>query len=299
MKLEKFDFFYFAGLIISVIYMIWDIFFGVLSFNISFLIFFWVINFLAGFGLILNIAIGFLIIFNAIKDKISKKGTYFLIGSQISISVLFVIYAILRLFSSFTGRGGLSMMGIWGESYVWLDNIIFIYGIGSLLINLYIIPIIKEEFESAVNQKRIFKWKKTARDVGREIKKKYFSIRTKHAKAQVQDQMTAKEVLNLWQNKFAVYFLIPSAIAAFVFTPIAFILSIYWLKIFILEDTEIKIYENIALLISMIFIGVIAIFSRFLDIDFYSALLDYIWTVNIFYLLGIIVASIILLKTIL
>ena len=299
MKLEKFDFFYFAGLIISVIYMIWDIFFGVLSFNISFLIFFWVINFLAGFGLILNIAIGFLIIFNAIKDKISKKGTYFLIGSQISISVLFVIYAILRLFSSFTGRGGLSMMGIWGESYVWLDNIIFIYGIGSLLINLYIIPIIKEEFESAVNQKRIFKWKKTARDVGREIKKKYFSIRTKHAKAQVQDQMTAKEVLNLWQNKFAVYFLIPSAIAAFVFTPIAFILSIYWLKIFILEDAEIKIYENIALLISMIFIGVIAIFSRFLDIDFYSALLDYIWTVNIFYLLGIIVASIILLKTIL
>ena len=299
MKLEKFDFFYFAGLIISAIYMIWDIFFGVLSFNISFLIFFWVINFLAGFGLILNIAIGFLIIFNAIKDKISKKGTYFLIGSQISISVLFIIYAILRLFSSFTGRGGLSMMGIWGESYVWLDNIIFIYGIGSLLINLYIIPIIKEEFESAVNQKRIFKWKKTARDVGREIKKKYFSIRTKHAKAQVQDQMTAKEVLNLWQNKFAVYFLIPSAIAAFVFTPIAFILSIYWLKIFILEDAEIKIYENIALLISMIFIGVIAIFSRFLDIDFYSALLDYIWTVNIFYLLGIIVASIILLKTIL
>ena len=299
MKLEKFDFFYFAGLIISVIYMIWDIFFGVLSFNISFLIFFWVINFLAGFGLILNIAIGFLIIFNAIKDKISKKGTYFLIGSQISISVLFIIYAILRLFSSFTGRGGLSMMGIWGESYVWLDNIIFIYGIGSLLINLYIIPIIKEEFESAVNQKRIFKWKKTARDVGRGIKKKYFSIRTKHAKAQVQDQMTAKEVLNLWQNKFAVYFLIPSAIAAFVFTPIAFILSIYWLKIFILEDAEIKIYENIALLISMIFIGVIAIFSRFLDIDFYSALLDYIWTVNIFYLLGIIVASIILLKTIL
>ena len=172
MKLEKFDFFYFAGLIISAIYMIWDIFFGVLSFNISFLIFFWVINFLAGFGLILNIAIGFLIIFNAIKDKISKKGTYFLIGSQISISVLFIIYAILRLFSSFTGRGGLSMMGIWGESYVWLDNIIFIYGIGSLLINLYIIPIIKEEFESAVNQKRIFKWKKTARDVGREIKKK-------------------------------------------------------------------------------------------------------------------------------
>lgn len=299
MKLEKFDFFYFAGLIISAIYMIWDIFFGVLSFNISFLIFFWVINFLAGFGLILNIAIGFLIIFNAIKDKISKKGTYFLIGSQISISVLFIIYAILRLFSSFTGRGGLSMMGIWGESYVWLDNIIFIYGIGSLLINLYIIPIIKEEFESAVNQKRIFKWKKTARDVGRGIKKKYFSIRTKHAKAQVQDQMTAKEVLNLWQNKFAVYFLIPSAIAAFVFTPIAFILSIYWLKIFILEDAEIKIYENIALLISMIFIGVIAIFSRFLDIDFYSALLDYIWTVNIFYLLGIIVASIILLKTIL
>jgi hypothetical protein len=298
MKLEKFDIFYIAGLIISTLYMVWDILFGVLAFNIAFLIFFWVINFLAGFGLVLNIAIGFLILFNIIKDKISKRGTYFLIAAQITTSILFIIYAIYRLFSSYSGRGGLSMIGIWEDTYVWIDNIIFIYGIASLIINLYIIPVIKDRFESAVNQGRLLRWKKGAKGVGRGIKKKYFSIRSKHAKAQLQDQMTGKEVLNLWQNKFAVYLLIPTAIAAFMFTPITFILAIYWLKIFILEDTEIKPYENIALLASMIFIGLVAILSRFINVEFYKEILDLIWTVNIFYLIGIILASLIFIKAI-
>lgn len=299
MKLEKFDIFYIAGLIVTTIYMIYDILFGVFSFNIAFLIFFWVINFLSGFGLVLNIAIGFLILFNLIKDKISKKGTYILIGAQICISIALIIYAIYRLISSYSGGGGLSMIGIWEETYVWIDNIIFIYGIAYLIINLYINPVIKDKFESAVNQGRLMRWKTGAKGVGRGIKKKYFSIRSKHAKAQVQDQMTAKEVLKLWQNKFAVYILIPSAIAAFIFTPIAFILSIYWLKIFILEDTEIKPYENVALLLSMIFIGGVAILSRFLAIEIYSAILSFIWTVNIFYLAGIIIGSIILIRAIL
>lgn len=298
MKLDRFDIFYIIGLIITTIYMVWEIFFGVLGFNITFLLFFWVINFLSGFGLILNIAIGFLIIFNIMKDRMSKNGTYFLIGAQIGISIAFIIYAIYRLFSSYSGGGGLSMTGIWGDTYVWIDNIIFIYGIASLIINLYIIPVIKDRFESAVNQGRLLRWKKGAKGVGRGIKKKYFSIRSKHAKVQIQDQMTGKEVLNLWQNKFAVYLLIPSAIAAFLFTPIAFILAIYWLKIFILEDTEIKFYENIALLASMVFIGLVAILSRFLNVEFYKDILDLIWTVNIFYLIGIILASIILIRAI-
>ncbi len=298
MKIEKFDIFYIAGLIISIIYMVWNLFFGVISFNIAFLIFFWVINFLSGFGLILNIAIGFLILFNKLKDKISKVGTYILIYAQIIISCLFIGYAIYRLYSSFTGIGGLSMSGIWQDTYVWIDNIIFIYGIASFLINLYIIPIVKDKFESAVNQGRLMKIKKNAKDVGRGIKKKYFSFRSKYAKAQLQDQMTSKEVLKLWQNKFAIFFLIPSAIAAFIFTPLAFVLAIYWLKIFVFEDVKIKKYENIALLVSMILIGIIAILSRFLSVELYKEIEGLIWTVNIFYLAGLILASVIFIKTI-
>lgn len=298
MKFEKFDIFYVAGLIVTTIYMIYDILFGVISLNITFLVFFWVINFLSGFGLILNISIGFLILFNNIKDKISKIGTYILIYAQIIISGLFIIYGIYRLYSSYTGDAGLSMAGIWADTYVWIDNIIFIYGIASLLINLYVIPIIKDRFESSVNQGRYVRFKKGAKQAGRGIKKKYFSFRSKHAKAQLQDQMTGKEVLNLWQNRFAVYFLIPSAVAAFVFTPIAFILSIYWLKIFILEDLEIKKYENIAVLASMIFIGTMAILSRFINAELYLEIVGLFWTVSIFYLGGLILGSIIFIRTI-
>ncbi len=160
MKFERFDIFYLIGLILTTIYMIWVINFNVLSFNISFLLFFWVINFLSGFGLILNIAIGFLIIFNIMKERISKNGTNFLIGAQIAISIIFIIYAFYRLFSSYSGGGGLSMTGIWGEIYVWIDNIVFIYGIASLIINLYIIPVIKDKFESVINQGKLLRWKK-------------------------------------------------------------------------------------------------------------------------------------------
>jgi len=299
MKFERFDIFYLIGLILTTIYMVWVISFGILSFNISFLLFFWVINFLSGFGLILNIAIGFLIIFNIMKDRIRKNGTNFLIGAQIGISIIFIIYAFYRMFSSYSGGGGLSMTGIWGEIYVWIDNIVFIYGIASLIINLYIIPVIKDKFESVIDQGKLMRWKKGAKSVGRGIKRKYFSVRSKYAKVQIQDQMTAKEVLKLWQNKFAVYLLLPAAVAAIIFTPIAFILFIYWIKIFIMKEAKIKFYENAALLISMVIIGLAAIFSRYLNIEFYSGILNLIWTVNIFYIAGIIIASIILIKAIL
>lgn len=298
-KQKAFNITYLIGLAASFFLMIWIFLFRLYVFNYTFLVFFWVVKYLSGFGLILSIANGFLLLFDKFKNKLSKRGTNILIVLQIVIPILFAIYAIYRIFSSFYGGGGIRMVGVWADVYVWIDDIVYIYGISSLLITLYIIPIIRNEFDDAVNQTRLSRFKGGAKSIGRGIKKKYFSIRKKHAKVQLQDQMTGKDVLVSWRNKFAMYLLIPIGIGSLLLMPIAFILIVLWLKIIFFENVEIKTYEKIALLISIIILGIVAVLAPFIELEFYSQISHLFWTINIFYLIGIVVASIIYFRKIL
>ena len=300
MKEQKaFNIIYIIGLVASFIFMMWIFLFELYIFNYTFLVFLWVVKYLSGFGLILSVANGFLLLFDKLKNELSKRGTNILIVLQLVIPILIAIYAIYRIFSSFYGGGSIRMVGIWADIYVWLDDIIYIYGISSLLITLYIIPIIRNEFDDAVNQTRFFRFKRGTKSIGRGIKKKYYSLRKKHAKVQLQDQMTGKDVLISWRNKFAVYLLIPIGIGSLLIMPLAFILIILWLKIIFFEKVEIKIHENIALLISIIILGVVAVLAPYIELIFYSQISSLFWTINIFYLIGIAVASIIYFRKIL
>lgn len=300
MKEQKaFNIIYIIGLVASFIFMMWIFLFELYIFNYTFLVFLWVVKYLSGFGLILSVANGFLLLFDKLKNELSKRGTNILIVLQLVIPILIAIYAIYRIFSSFYGGGSIRMVGIWADIYVWLDDIIYIYGISSLLITLYIIPIIRNEFDDAVNQTRFFRFKRGTKSVGRGIKKKYYSLRKKHAKVQLQDQMTGKDVLISWRNKFAVYLLIPIGIGSLLIMPLAFILIVLWLKIIFFKKVEIKIHENIALLISIIILGVVAVLAPYIELIFYSQISSLFWTINIFYLIGIAVASIIYFRKIL
>ena len=298
-KQKAFNIIYIIGLAASFIFMIWIFLFRLYIFNYTFLVFFWVVKYLSGFGLILSIANGFLLLFDKLKNELSKRGTNILIVLQFVIPILFAIYAIYRIFSSFYGGGSIRMVGVWADIYVWLDDIVYIYGIISLLITLYIIPIIRNEFDDAVNQTRISRFKSGTKSVGRGIKKKYYSLRKKHAKVQLQDQMTGKDVLISWRNKFAVYLLIPIGIGSLLIMPLAFILIVLWLKIIFFEKVEIKIHEKIALLISIIILGVVAVLAPYIELTFYSQISSLFWTINIFYLIGIAVGSIIYFRKIL
>lgn len=298
MEIEKFDLFYIIGLMVSIIFMFWIFLYSFLVLNATFLIFFWLIYFLSGFGLILNISFLFLFICEKIKQKIRSMGVNCFILVQIVILVLVNIYAIYRIYFSFISEGGLLMYGIWESNFAWIDNIVYIFSIISLLIFLYINPIINNNFKEAIVQGRAITWKIGAKKIGREIKKKYYSLRSKYAKLQLQNQMSGKELLKIWQNKFAVFFLIPLAVAAFIFTPIAFVYAVFWLKIFIFSKSEIKRYEKIALLISTIIIGTVACLCPLLELKIYADISHYLWTVNLFYFLGILVASIIYIRKI-
>jgi hypothetical protein len=242
---------------------------------------------LSGFGLILTVSNGILWILNRFTDKFSKKHVQGLIIAQVVVPGIFIGFAIYSIVSNLPPAT--SPTGI----QYWFDLLIFLYGVISLMLTLYIIPLIREEFQEAVESGVFKRIKKGAKKIGRKMKKRYFTWRGKYAKAQIQDQMTLGEVLDIWRNRFAIYLLIPIAIGSLIFTPVTLICIIFWLKIIVFDKGDPKFYERIALLISMIFITVIACLSYSFDLIFYASIKPLFWTIQIFYLVGIIISTII------
>jgi len=285
LNLKKFDIFYIIGLVATTIFMILQLIFGFIELNLTFLIFFWTMKLLSGFGLILTVANGILWILNRFTEKFSKKDVQVLIIIQVIIPGILVGYAIYSIISSLPPA--IPKTGI----QYWLDLLLFLYGIISLMLSLYIIPLIREEFQEAVDTGIIKRVKRGTKKIGRKMKKGYFSWRGKYAKVQIQDQMTLGEVLNIWRNQFAVYLLIPIAIGSIIFTPIAFVCIIFWLKIIVFDKGEPKFYERIALLISTIWITTITCLAYTFKLVFFTSIEPFFWTIQVFYLIGIVIST--------
>jgi hypothetical protein len=285
LNLKKFDILYIIGLVATTIFMILEFFFGFIALNITPLLFFWTMKLLSGFGLILTVSNGILWILSRFTEKFTKKHVQVLIIIQVIIPGIFVGYAIYSIISSLPPA--IPPTGI----HYWIDLLVFLYGIISLMLTLYIIPLIREEFQEAVDMGIIKRVKRGTKKIGRKVKKGYFNWRGNYAKAQIQDQMTLGEVLDIWRNQFAVYLLIPIAIGSLIFTPIAFICIIFWLKIIVFDKGEPKFYERIALLISMICITTIACLSYTFELVFFTSIKPFYWTIQVFYLIGILIST--------
>ncbi len=287
LNLEKFDIFYIICIVGTTIFMILELIYGFVALDFTFLIFFWTMKLLSGFGLILTVANGILWILNRFTEKFSKKHIQILIIIQVIVPGIFIGFAIYSIFSNLPPATPPT-----GIQY-WFDLLIFLYGIISLMLSLYIIPLIREEFQEAVDTGIIKRVKRGAKKVGRKMKKKYFSWRGKYAKVQIQDQMTLGEVLDIWRTRFAVYLLIPIAIGSLIFTPIALICIVFWLKIIVFDKGEPKFYERIGLLISIIWITTISCLSYAFDLVFYTSIQPFFWTIQVFYLIGILISTVI------
>jgi len=285
LNLKKFDILYIIGLVAATIFVILELIFEFVALNITFLIFFWTMKLLSGFGLILTVANVILWILNRFTEKFSKKDVQVLIIIQVIVPGIFIGYAIYSIISNLPPA--IPQTGI----QYWFDLIMFLYGIISLMLSLYIIPLIREEFQEAVDSGIINRMKKGTKKIGRKVKKGYFNWRGKYAKVQIQDQMTLGEVLNIWRNRFAVYLLIPIAIGSLIFTPIAFICIVFWLKIIVFNKSKPKFYERIALLISMIWVTTIACLSYTFDLVFFTSIEPFFWTIQVFYLVGIVIST--------
>ena len=287
LNLKKFDILYIIGLAGTTVFMILEFILGFVPWDISFLIFFWTMKLLSGLGLILTVANVILWILNRFTEKFSKKHVQILIIFQIIVPGIFIGFAIYSIISNLPPATPPT-----GIQY-WFDLIIFLYGVISLMLSLYIIPLIREEFQEAIETGVIKRIKRGAKKIGRKVKKGYYSWRKKYAKVQIQDQMTLGEVLDIWRNRFAVYLLIPIAIGTLIFTPITFVCIVFWLKVIAFKKSEPKFYERIILLISIIWITLIACLSYAFDLIFFTSIEPFFWTIQVFYLVGIVISTII------
>ncbi|MFW5895202.1 MAG: hypothetical protein ACOCT9_00510 [archaeon] len=298
---KQFNIVYGIGLIVTTILMLWILLAGETSLNFTFLIFFWVIKFLSGFGLVLGVARGFLLLLDKAGDKLGKKGTNILIVIEFIVPIVLIAYGIYKIISSYIAQAVITQSGIW----LWFDNIIFIYGIVSLLLNLYIVPLASEQFQKAVELGKASSIKKGAKKMARKVKKKYFTLRKKYAKAQVQDQMTVRDILDLWRNKFSVLLLLVLSVGSILFMPVAFICAMFWLRLYVFFRNPTQRFEKFALLVSMIFIGLVASIAPLPFIDYepltklFNTISSYYYTVDVFYLLGICIATFIFVKKLL
>jgi len=286
---------YFIILFASTLFMLFNLLFNLFYLDFFLLVFFWAVKFLSGFGIILSVTNLFLIILKKLKDRFGKKELNVFNIVQIVVPLIFIGYATYKIILSYIRKTIITQSGFW----FWFDILLYFYGILSLLLTLYILPIIRDQLEEAAELGKISWWKKGAKKVARGIKKKYFELRKEYASAQVQDQMTVKEILDLWRKKFALNFLLIIGIGSIIFTPITIICIIYWLKIYIFFRSKVKSYEKITLLISLIIIGVITLVLPFLNLPIYANISNYYWTAELFYLIGITIASIIFIKKLL
>jgi hypothetical protein len=290
LKLKTFDVLYLIGLVATAVFMVLEFVFGFLELSITILIFFWAMKLLSGFGLILTVSNIILWILNRFTEKFSKKDIQVLVIIQIIVPGILIGYATYTIFSSLPPSPPSTSI------QYWIDLILFIYGIISLMLSLYIIPLIKEEFREAVDTGIIDRAKKGAKRIGRKVKKSYYNWRGNYAKVQIQDQMTLGEVLNIWRNRFAVYLLIPIAIGSLIFAPIAFVCIVFWLKIIVFEKSKPRLYERLLLLISIITITIIVCLSYILNLDFYTTTEPFAWTIQVFYLFGIVLSTVVFIQ---
>ena len=144
LNLKKFDIFYIIGLAGTTIFMILEFIFGFVPLDFSYLIFFWTMKLLSGLGLILTVANVILWILNRFTEKFSKKHVQILIIFQIIVPGIFIGFAIYSIISNLPPATPPT-----GIQY-WFDLIIFLYGVISLMLSLYIIPLIREEFQEAI-----------------------------------------------------------------------------------------------------------------------------------------------------
>lgn len=291
-NMKKYDIFYLVGLGIStgvmIALMVLLFVFQFTLLNYTLLFFFWVLKFLSGFGLILTVTNMFLFLLNLVKDKVGKTAVNAFIIIQVVIPVILIIFGIYKIVSSL----GPSPAATIEDISFWMDFLLFTFGICSISLSLYIVPLLKEEFQGAVDEGLFTRVKRGAKKVGRGAKKKYFSFRKKYAKVEIQDQTTIKEILEIWRSKFAVYLLLPLGIGSLIFTPITFVCLVFWIRFFVFDEDP-EPYERFALLISIIFVATIGILSYLFDWVFYSAISEFFWSIELFYLTGIVLSSII------
>ena len=285
---------YIISIGVTAVLMLWMLLTGDTSLNWTTIILFSATKFIAGFGLSLTLSSAAIFILTKYSSKFKdnkKRLHLFNWVLLIIIPIVLLVYNFVKIFLTLAS----------GQSEEkWWDNLLFIYGIVSLLISLYIKPTINENLMDAVETTTGDKAKRAVKDLGRGLKKRWFTMRKDYAKATVQDALTLKEVGELTKQRVAVIMLPVISVGSLMFTPIAVICALFFIELLINADL-IRKPERGMLIGAMISIAIISALLPFVTelTPFYQEARSYWWILSLVYFLGLLISTLLFIRKLL
>nr|MDO8118847.1 hypothetical protein [Candidatus Sigynarchaeota archaeon] len=248
------------------------------SLHFTLVIFLIVVKFLAGFGNVIGIAGATIFLLTKLESMFKgeeNKGRLklFLFVMVLIIFVLLVYQGPYKIISSII-KGTSSSDNL-------IDNILFVYGIISLMWGLYIRPLWKGDFLSVTTVSTGEMIKKGFSSFKDRIKKKVYEIKKEYAKVEITEQQRLQEHLKTIRQQLAVVMMLFLGAGTLVFTPICAALIFGWLRIFYFTNRKPFKYEIAIIVGACVAISAIACtmpFVIFLTAFYIAIQSGYFWT---------------------
>jgi len=239
-------------------------------------------KFLSGIGIMLTYATFCSFIFKISSDVMKKSS-----GRAKMVKGILVIPLI-----AISVYGGYKLVGVflYSQTLGFVEILISLYGIWSLMISIYIIPAIRGLFQPAYKASTTDKIRGKVDDFGFSLWRGYQTkIREDYGKVYAKEFERYGERMDKIRAQLSGILLLPLGLILSVFPPIAAVLVVLWIRSFNLKGTPLALYERILLAITVV--GVLLLSTWvFLVLNLSTALLFF----DVFYGVGIIVSILIL-----
>jgi hypothetical protein len=266
---------------------------GELSLTSTLIVFLVIIKFLAGFGVPMGVSTFVIWVlahfekwFSGEENRVNLK--------RFLIFIVFVLIVVLI----YQGPYKIIMSILKpGANVNILDLLLYVYGIASLFITMYIWPLLKTKFfiSKLIAEKDVLK--KSVTQTVQGIKTRFHSWRKHYAKVEIQKQVSLKDQLNEVRRQIAIFTFIFLGIGCLIFMPISAIFILIWLRIYLLYTEKRPLKFEIFLLIgACIVIMIIALLEPFIPpitVMFDTIFSNYYYWVYIAQFIGLLISSII------
>ncbi len=203
-----------------------------------------VVKFLAGFGNVIGVA-------GVTIFLLTKFGSKFNGEENKQKLKLLLVFMVLIIFILIVYQGPYKIIdgivkltnGQSANTDNLLDQILFVYGIVSLMWSLYIHPLWRGEFLTVTTVSMGNMVKKGLSDFKKNFKQKISSMKKEYAKVEIAEQQRLQEHLKTIRQRLAVIMMLFLGAGSLVFTPIAAALIFGWFRIFYITSRKTFRYE--------------------------------------------------------
>jgi hypothetical protein len=239
-------------------------------------------KFLSGIGIMLTYASFCTIVFKISSDSVKgREGR----AKTIKMVLLLPLFAI-----GIYGGYRLLTALLFSETLGFLEILVSLFGVWSLVFSIYILPAIRGQYRPDYEESTTDKIRKRVDGVGYSLWRGYQTkIAKDYGKAYAKEFERYAAQMDKIRAQLSGVLLLPLCLTLTVFPPLALVLVLVWIRSFTLHDKPLLIYERILLTVAVLFVLLLSSFV-FLAVDLSMSLVF----LDTAYGIGIIVSILIL-----